>query len=155
MIIVIYLASIVTANLLILQYGASASVFNAFVFIALDLTIRDTLHERWGKSLWARMLLLIASGGVLSALFSLNAITIAIASCVAFIGAGIADTLIYSLLIQRGYLIKVNGSNIVGAFVDSVLFTSLAFGSPLFALPQFVAKVAGGFVWSAVLWRFK
>jgi uncharacterized PurR-regulated membrane protein YhhQ (DUF165 family) len=48
----------------------------------------------------------------------------------------------------------VNGSNVVGAAADSLIFPALAFGWPLLwsvVLGLFVAKVAGGFLWSLIL----
>lgn len=66
------------------------------------------------------------------------------------------DTLIYLALGERSRLVRVNGSNVVSAGVDSVLFLGLAFGwPPLWAIVagQFAAKVLGGFLWSIVLGR--
>lgn len=157
MLIVLYLAAIVAANLLVATFGPQVSIVNAFLFIGLDLTTRDALHERWqGRNLWRNMLLLIGAGSLLSALLNANAVPIAIASFVAFLAAGIADTLTYTALGERAKLVKVNGSNVVSAAVDSLIFPALAFGLPLLwgiVVGQFVAKVAGGFLWSLVLNR--
>jgi len=53
--------------------------------------------------------------------------------------------------------VRVNGSNVVSAAVDSVVFPTLAFGSflPWVILGQFLAKVAGGAVWSLILPAFR
>jgi uncharacterized PurR-regulated membrane protein YhhQ (DUF165 family) len=52
-------------------------------------------------------------------------------------------------------MVRANGSNVVGALVDSILFPTIAFGFGAFLLPvvalQFAAKVAGGAVWSFVM----
>ena len=40
-----YLAAIVAANLSVAAFGLAVSIANAFIFIALDLTSRDRLHE--------------------------------------------------------------------------------------------------------------
>lgn len=153
--IVLYLAAIVSANLLVAQFGPSISILNAFLFIGLDITTRDYLHEAWqGKSLWLKMLALIGSGSLLSYLLNYNAGPIALASFVAFAGAGLADTLVYWLLGERSRLVKVNGSNLVSSAVDSLIFPLLAFGWPLLwwiVLGQFAAKVLGGFIWSIIL----
>lgn len=55
----------------------------------------------------------------------------------------------------RPRMIKINGSNIASAAVDSVVFPTVAFGSflPIVTLGQFVAKVLGGFIWSLILNR--
>lgn len=159
MLVLIYLAAIVAANLMIAQFGASATIPVAFIFIALDLSTRDALHERWhGVNLWRNMALLIGAGSLVSALLNINALPIAIASCVAFAAAGITDTVVYALLGSRARLVKMNGSNVVSAAVDSFVFPVLGFGwPPLWGIVagQFVAKVVGGFFWSLVLeyWR--
>jgi hypothetical protein len=50
--IILYLAAIVAANLSVAHFGPSVAVLNAFLFIGLDLTTRDALHERWrGRNL--------------------------------------------------------------------------------------------------------
>ena len=101
------------------------------------------------------MLSLIVAGGVLSYLLNPTAGQIAIASSVSFVLASIADGTGYQLLRHRGWLTRSNGSNIFGAAVDSLVFPTLAFGvlMPEIVLMQFVAKVAGGAVWSLLLRR--
>jgi uncharacterized PurR-regulated membrane protein YhhQ (DUF165 family) len=150
-----YLLAIIIANLLITQFGPSVAVINAFLFIGLDLTVRDYLHEQWQhRYLWSKMLLLIAAGSLLSWVLNHNAGPIALASFVAFAGAGVADTLVYMLLGKKSRFLKINGSNVASSAVDSLLFPLLAFGFPLLwliVLGQFIAKVGGGFIWSIVL----
>jgi hypothetical protein len=153
--ITLYLTAIVAANLLVAKFGIAVVILNAFVFIGLDLSTRDALHEQWqGRNLWRNMAFLIASGSVLSALLNWNAAPIALASFVAFTGAGMADTVTYQLLGDKTRFIRMNGSNVIAAGVDSILFPAIAFGLPLL-IPvmagQFVAKVLGGFVWSLIL----
>jgi uncharacterized PurR-regulated membrane protein YhhQ (DUF165 family) len=151
------LAAVVVANLLVTAYGPGISIVNAFVLIGLDLTVRDRLHDRWGgrRGLWLRMLALIAAGGLLSWLLNGAAGAIAVASTVAFVLAGLADAGSYALLRSRTWLERANGSNVVAAAVDSLVFPTLAFGSllPLVVLGQFLAKVLGGLVWSLLLQR--
>lgn len=158
--ITLYLFAIVAANLLVAQFGPSVAVFNAFVFIAFDLTVRDRLHDRWhGRGLGWRMLALIGAGSVLSAAFNLSAIPIAIASLVAFLCAGIADLVVYEWLFKRPRLLRMNGSNVVSALVDSAVFVAIAFPDAPnkvdIILAAYAAKLAGGLVWSVVLdqWR--
>jgi uncharacterized PurR-regulated membrane protein YhhQ (DUF165 family) len=153
--IILYLAAIVAANLIVVRFGPSSAIIVAFLFIGLDLTTRDYLHDAWrGKHLWWKMLLLIATGSALSWFLNREAGQIALASFVAFAGAGLADTLVYWLLGEKSRLLRINGSNVVSAGVDSFLFPSLAFGWPPLwgiVLGQFVAKVGGGFIWSLIL----
>jgi len=150
----VYLAAIVAANLVIAAFGPSAAIVVAFLFIGLDLTARDALHDRWhGRHLVLRMGALIAAGGAISYLLNAGAGQVAVASVVAFTLAATADGLVYAVLGDRSYLVRVNGSNVVGAAVDSLVFPTIAFGAilPLVVLGQFAAKVAGGLVWSVVL----
>ena len=149
-----YLSAIVAANLLVSHFGPTASIVNAFLFIGLDLSSRDRLHELWqGRALWARMLVLIIVGGLLSLILGGSG-RIALASCMAFVLAGIVDTHIYSALAHRGWLWRANGSNAIAAAVDSLCFPLLAFAWPPLwgvVLGQFVAKVGGGMLWSLAL----
>lgn len=155
--IALYLGAIIAANLLTAAFGPSVSIFNAFVLIGVDLTVRDSLHDRWhGPSLWPRMLALIGAGSIISAALNWQAAPIAVASFAAFLCANVADALIYQRLLHRPKLLRVNGSNVVSAAVDSMVFSALAFGFPLLwvvMVGQFAAKTIGGFVWSLVLHR--
>lgn len=154
MIVALYLAAVVAANLSVAAFGPSITIVNAFLFIGLDLTSRDRLHDAWSeRHLWMRMALLIAAGGAISYLLNRDAAQIAVASTVSFVVAGVLDAVVYAALSKRSRLLRVNGSNIVGAAADSLIFPTLAFGGflPLIVLGQFVAKVAGGFLWSLVL----
>ena len=45
--VIVYLISIVAANLSILWFGPSVAPVTAFILIALDLTLRDLLHDYW------------------------------------------------------------------------------------------------------------
>lgn len=152
-----YLAAIVAANLSVAAFGPAVVVINAFLFIGLDLTSRDRLHEAWaGRGLARKMAALIAAGSLLSWLLNRNAGPIALASFIAFAAAATVDSLAYAVLHERSYALKVNGSNVLSAAVDSLIFPALAFGLPLLwpiVAGQFVAKVAGGAIWSIVLRR--
>jgi hypothetical protein len=151
-----YLGAVVAANLLAAWLGPAATIVNAAVFIGLDLTSRDRLHEAWrGRGLVWKMGALIVAGSLLSWLLNRGAGSIALASLVAFGAAASVDTLVYHLLRGRAHLVKVNGSNLVSAAVDSLVFPTLAWGGflPWVTLGQFAAKVVGGAVWSALLRR--
>ncbi|NJO81801.1 MAG: VUT family protein [Blastochloris sp.] len=152
--VLLYLAAITAANLLVSRFGPSVAVINAFLFIGLDLSTRDRLHEQWqGRLLWPRMLLLISAGGLLSLILGGSG-RIALASCLTFALAGIADTLVFHALAHRPWLTRVNGSNLFAAAVDSFWFPVLAFGwPPLWGVVfgQLIAKVAGGAIWAWVI----
>lgn len=152
----LYLSAIVLANLTVAAFGPSMMIVNAFLFIGLDLTARDRLHDTWhGRGLLPKMAALIAAGSLLSWLLNRNAGQIALASFVAFAAAATVDALVYQLLGRYPRWMRVNGSNVLSAAVDSLVFPTLAFGAFLWpiVLGQFLAKTLGGFVWSLVLFR--
>lgn len=154
--ILLYLIAIVAANLLVARFGVGMVIVNAFVLIGLDLTLRDKLHDMWdGKNLWRNMLILIGAGSVISYLLNAQAGQVALASFVAFAVAGLADAITYHKLKKYQWLFRVNGSNIAGSMVDSILFPTIAFGAfiPLAILGQFAAKLTGGFLWSLLIAR--
>jgi len=153
----LYLLAIVAANLITARFGPAASVFNALAFIGLDLTCRDGLHDAWrGRRLVGKMGALILAGSVISWALNRAAGQIAVASFSAFACANVVDAMIYHLLVKRGRLVRVNGSNVFSAAVDSLIFPVLAFGwPPILAVcaGQFAAKVGGGFIWYLILRR--
>lgn len=156
--VLIYIAAIVVANLTVAEFGPWVSPINAFFLIGLDLTLRDHLHDQWrGAALWPRMLGMILVAGALS--YCLNPATgvIAVASVVAFCAAALVDAVVYQAASKRSFMQRANASNAAGALVDSIIFPTIAFGGllPQIVAMQFAAKVAGGFVWSWVIWRFK
>jgi len=152
--VVMYLVAIIAANLTTAAFGPAWSIVNAFLFIGLDLTARDKLHDAWHNNglVW-KMAALIAAGSTISYVLNRDAGIVALASFVAFALAAVVDTLAYSLLRNKSYLRRVNGSNLVSAAVDSLVFPTIAFGGimPLITLGQFAAKIGGGFAWSLVL----
>ena len=153
-----YLAAIVLANLTIAAFGPQMVIVNAFLFIGLDLTARDKLHDSWkGNRLLLKMAGLIAAGSIISWLLNRDAGQIALASFVAFSLAAITDTIVYHALGKYPRWMRINGSNIPSAAVDSIIFPTLAFGAVYWPLiiGQFLAKVTGGFVWSLIISRNK
>lgn len=156
MLVALYLAAIVIANLTVAAFGPGVSILNAFFLIGLDLSTRDALHERWQhRHLLPKMAALVATGSIVSWLLNRDAGRIALASAVAFGAAAVVDTLIYHLARRSSRLTRMNTSNSVSAAVDSILFPTIAFGGfmPLITLGQYVAKVGGGAVWAWILNR--
>jgi queuosine precursor transporter len=147
---VTYVAAMVVANLLVWWLGPWFSPINSFVLIGLDLTMRDVMQERLNRGQLAGV---IAVGAGVTWLVNPAAQQIAVASAAAFALAAVADWAAYALLRSRPWLVRSNGSNVVGAAVDSFVFPTLAFGAfmPAIIALQFVAKVGGGAVWSLVM----
>ena len=158
MIVILYLAAIVAANLLVVAFGPAVTVVNAFLFIGFDLAARDKLHDRWsGDKLLLKMGGLIMAGSLISYAINANAGRIGVASLIAFALAASVDAGAYHLLRRESYLTRSNGSNIPAALVDSLVFPTIAFGAwlPVVVAGQFAAKVVGGFFWSLIINKAK
>jgi hypothetical protein len=157
----IYASAMIGANLSVATFGPWVSPINSFVLIGIDLSLRDRFHDVWSgrRHFWLRMGALILFSALASYLINPAAGRIAFASFAAFVLAGTADAIAYHWLRKRasttGYLIRVNGSNVAGAAVDSLAFPTIAFGAfmPEIVALQFAAKTAGGFLWSLLLRR--
>lgn len=135
-----YLFTIYLANLLIIYIGfvpvgfgltAPAGVYAA----GLAFSLRDGLQEYGGKK---HVIVAIILGSILS--FFLNA-ELAFASASAFLISEILDYAVYTPIKKYSIIIAVLLSNTVGAFVDSAIFLSLAFGSLDFIYGQFFGKM--------------
>lgn len=146
---IIYATAMTLANLSIATWGPWVSPINAFVFIGLDLALRDWLHMR--LKAW-QMGLLICGSGLITYLLNPAAGAIAVASAVSFTAAAVVDWGVF-LKVTGSWLKRANVSNVAGAAVDSLVFPTLAFGvlMPHIILLQFVAKVIGGSVWAYVI----
>jgi uncharacterized PurR-regulated membrane protein YhhQ (DUF165 family) len=158
--IVIYAAAMTVANLSIAHFGPWVSPINAFLLIGLDLALRDWLHVR--LKAW-QMLSLIGASGALTYALNPSAQYIVIASAAAFTLAALVDWQAF-IRLPGSWLQRSLGSNVVGAVVDTVTFSALAFvllapaPKPLevvaqIAALQFAAKVAGGSLWAWLLSR--
>jgi len=161
-----YLLAIILANLTVALapplWRPTVVLINSLTLIGLDLTVGDRLHEAWrGRGLIWRMALLILAGSALS--FTLNGAAgpVALCSLVAFALSATSDRLVYTMLDRYGWYARVNGSNAVGALIDSAVFLCglavaglLAWRSvPILVAAQWGMKVAGGGVWALVLRR--
>lgn len=151
--VLIYAAAMTAANLLVSAFGPIISPLNSFVLIGIDLALRDWLHVRISQ---ARMLVLIVITGGITYALNPSAGQIAAASALSFTAAALADWVVFQRM-QGSWLSRSIGSNVAGAFVDSLLFPALAFGAlmPHIVAMQFAAKVAGAAVWSLALSKKK
>lgn len=105
------------------------------LMIGIALVLRDAVHEEWGASGAA---ILIIFGSALS--FFVAPPALAIASGVAFLVSELADLLIYAPMRRRNLVAAVTASSVVGAMVDSAVFLWLAFGSLQYLAGQFIGK---------------
>lgn len=157
-----YIVANTAANLILIAVPAErralASIAIACTFVALDLVSRDRLHDLWHGDK-RKLGYLILAGALLSAAINYAAWPVAVASCLAFAAAGVADTAAYQRLQAHPWMWRSNGSNVASAFVDSAVFLGLAGALgvfPVAAIPiafagQFCAKVIGGLAWSYAL----
>lgn len=145
----VYAIAMTLANLSIATFGVWVSPINAFIFIGLDLALRDWLHVR--LKMW-QMGALIASTGVLTYALNPSAEMIAVASSASFMLAALADWAVFTK-ITGSWFKRSNTSNVAGAAVDSIAFPTIAFGvlMPEIIAMQFFAKIAGGGVWTYLL----
>jgi uncharacterized PurR-regulated membrane protein YhhQ (DUF165 family) len=147
--ILIYIVALTLANLSVAAFGPVVTPINAFVLIGLDLALRNWLAMRVSRG---SMLAVIAGAGAASYLLNPASGQIAVASVVAFTASALVDWLTFST-IRGQWLRKSFGGVAAGALVDSLVFPTLAFGAllPGIVAAQFVAKVAGGWLWSLVI----
>lgn len=150
--IIIYASAMLLANMTVAAFGPVVTPINAFVLIGLDLALRDWLHMR--IKAW-QMGALIVFTGALTYILNPAAGMIAVASAVAFTAAAVVDWSVFASM-KGGWMKRANASNVAGAAVDSLVFPTIAFGvlMPHIVAMQFVAKVAGGAVWSAIFQRW-
>jgi uncharacterized PurR-regulated membrane protein YhhQ (DUF165 family) len=137
-----FLATILAANYVTTEYGMVPVGFGLVAtagtyFAGLAFVLRDSVQDGGGKRL---VFALIVAGALLSYLVSDP--FIALASGVAFLVSEAADLAVYTPLRKRGYLRAATASNVVGAFIDTVLFLWIA-GFPIMAaIPgQMVGKL--------------
>lgn len=146
---VVYVAALCAANFSVYILGPSWTPVNAFLLIGLDMFLRDRMHERHG--IFAASALTVLASAIS---YQVNPAMsdIAIASSMSFAIANLGDCATYHLLRAKKFSVKANGSNIVGAALDSTLFPLSAFGvfMPEISAFQFLAKISGGYVWSIV-----
>jgi len=151
--IITYAIAMTLANLSIATFGVWVSPINAFLFIGLDLALRDWLQMQ--LKAWQMAVLIAVSGGLTYAL-NQDAGMIAIASAISFTLAAFADWAVFSK-INGSWFKRANVSNVAGAAVDSIAFPTIAFGSFMLEIValQFLAKIAGGAVWTYLLGKIK
>lgn len=139
---VAFLACILAANYATTRWGMVPVGFGLMAtagtyFAGATFVLRDLIQDLTGRRV---VLVLIMWGAALS--FAVSAPFIAIASAVAFGLSELADLAIYQPLRRRGYIRAAVASNVVGSFVDTVVFLTIA-GFPLWeSLPgQMVGKL--------------
>jgi uncharacterized PurR-regulated membrane protein YhhQ (DUF165 family) len=123
-----YIAVIFAANWAVQRFGLVPVGFGlrapaAVYFVGLAFTLRDLVQNILGR--WVSIAA-IAAGALVSAAVSP---ALALASGLAFFSSELADFLVYTPLLRRGWILALVPANLVGCVVDSLVFLSIAFGS--------------------------
>jgi queuosine precursor transporter len=134
-----YIAVIYAANWAVQRFGLVPVGFGlrapaAVYFVGLAFTLRDLVQNILGRAVSVSA---IVVGAAVSAAVSPS---LALASGLAFFSSELADFLVYTPLLRRGWLVALVPANLVGCVVDSVVFLSLAFGSLSLLGGQVVGK---------------
>jgi uncharacterized PurR-regulated membrane protein YhhQ (DUF165 family) len=139
----ILLADILAARWIVPLFFGLAVPAGVFA-IAPIFSLRDGIHERWGRR---GAYILIATASIISwGLAVLTGSTIlarvTLASVLSFVVNESLDTEIYQSLRSHSKLLAILGSNTISSLVDSVLFIWIAFG-PLYnlMLGQYLVKM--------------
>lgn len=124
----VYIAVIVAANWAVQHYGLVPVGFGlrapaAVYFVGIAFTMRDLVQNILGRAV---SLGAIVAGAAVSAAVSP---TLALASGLAFFSSELADFLVYTPLLRRGWVLALVPANLAGCVVDSLVFLSIAFGS--------------------------
>jgi queuosine precursor transporter len=106
------------------------------ILIGMALALRDALHERVGR--WT-LLALVCAGAAISGAFS--PAQLAIASATAFLVSELFDTVAYARIRPYSRAMAILWSGLLGAAVDSVLFSWVAFGSVKWSAGLLLAKI--------------
>ena len=123
--IILYLSSIILANILVHTFGIITVLGLTFpagaVMIGLTFSFRDILQQRHGK--WGCWVWMFAAL-IITFFFNKN---IAFASMSAFLISEFVDWSIFTYS-KRPFNQRIMLSNLVGTPIDSVVFVVLAFG---------------------------
>ncbi|MEO9249148.1 VUT family protein [Citricoccus nitrophenolicus] len=117
----VVLGNYVTDRFGLIPVGFGLTATAGIYLAGASFVLRDTLQDAAGKRV---TLVIIAVAAGLS--FLVADPSIALASAAAFLLAELADLAIYTPLRRRGYIRAAIASNVVGAFVDTVVFLTIA-----------------------------
>jgi uncharacterized PurR-regulated membrane protein YhhQ (DUF165 family) len=134
-----YIGVIVAANWAVQRFGLVSVGFGlrapaAVYFVGLAFSLRDLVQNILGR--WVSVGAIVVGAGVSAAVSP----ALALASGLAFFSSELADFLVYTPLLRRGWLLALVPANLVGCVVDSLVFLSLAFGSLSLLGGQVVGK---------------
>ncbi|UGO52699.1 hypothetical protein OPT79_68 [Klebsiella phage vB_KpnD_Opt-79] len=137
----VYVAIFLLANLLVASFGPAVTPFNALFLIAADMVLRDRIQFESGAA-WSILACFLA--GFATVLIAPGSEMIALASGLSCLLAGSASAIAFKLK-SGGFFQKALPANVIAAAVDSIAFPLIAFGSimPGITAAQFAAKTIG------------
>lgn len=156
----IYIAAVLAANYTatwFIPMPVFGMVSVGTLIFGITFTQRDRVH-RYGRRAVYGMILGAAAGMVMESLFLGVEWRIITASFIAIVLSETADTEVYQKLLNRPWMQRVAGSNLISIPLDSLLFNLIAFAgvfdTPMLAgiiFGEIVAKFSTGA--AAALWR--
>jgi uncharacterized PurR-regulated membrane protein YhhQ (DUF165 family) len=150
----LYLGAFVLANFIVLWFGPKGLIITALLLIPFDFVVRCLFHETWkGMELIFKLGALVAFSGLLTYLINSQAQNIALASVIGYTTAQVGAGVFYQFFIRSPYWVKVNGSDLVGIIIDSIIFQLVAFNDvdPWITFSQTGLKMVGGVFWYWVI----
>ena len=137
----LYILATVAANLTAGIFILGGFVSIGTLFFGATFTLRDRIHRRGRRAVYATIGAALLVNVAVAAALGTPARIIA-ASFVSIALAEAADTEVYQRLLGRAWMVRVLGSNLVSAPLDSALFVLLAFGGVL-PLAQALGLIVG------------
>jgi len=118
--------------------------------------MRCVFHETYkGIKLFLYLSTLVVLASIITYLINQDNFSIALASCLGFAGAQLFASIFYQISINRSYFVKVNGSDLIGIVIDSIVFQLIAFGSinTTISISQIFMKFFGGLFWYWIIFK--
>lgn len=141
---IVYISAVLSANYTAVWFiplPIFGLVALGTLLFGATFTARDYVHKLGRPKVYT----MIAIAALMSAVLSWLGATpwrVVMASVTAIVLSEAADTEVYQKMINRPWLVRVTGSNLVSVPLDTLLFNSLAFGG-VFAWSMWLAIVAG------------
>lgn len=154
----LFLAAFVAANLIVKHYGAPGLLIASFVLIPFDFVCRCLIHEKLsGKRLVLLLSGLTVAAAGITMLINRDATRVALGSIAGFTAAQFFAGAFYQNVKREGsWFLKVNISDLIAIVFDSIAFQLVAFATvnPLVMVGQMCIKFAGGLLWYFIIFKW-
>lgn len=152
----LYLLAFILANYLVIWFGSYGLIITALFLIPFDFIMRCVFHETYkGIKLFIYLGSLVLCASILTYLINKESFNIALASCLGFASAQLFASIFYQINIKKSFFVKVNGSDLIGIIIDSIVFQLIAFNiiDINISLSQIIMKFLGGLFWYWLLFN--